>query len=394
MGLSATRVKALRRPGRYSDGSGLHLYITKSGGKSWVQRITVDGRRRDLGLGGYPAVTLAQARQRAQENKHAIADGRDPLADNQAKKRKTHCPTFEEASYIVYDLHLPNLKNGKHRTNWIQVLQKHAFPKIGKKPVDVISRADVLAVLTPIWTRTPETARRVRQRIRMILRWATAHGLVQTNWAGEVIDGALPRQPRGKNHFRSLPYQDVPEALAIVEASTASLSARLCFRFLVLTAVRSVEARGATWGEVDMKARTWTIPADRMKAGVEHRNPLSDAAIQVLELAWMMRDGSGLVFPSTFKDGGMVMSDMTFMQLLRRTDLAARTTVHGFRASFRSWALEETDSPWAVAEAALAHVLGNSVEAAYIRSDLFERRRTLMQDWADYVTGKGQAVSG
>ena len=381
MKLSATRVRALRQPGRYSDGDGLHLFIHKSGRKSWVQRITVEGRRRDIGLGGYPAVSLAQARKRASDNRETIGNGRDPVAE----KRRAAMPTFGQCAYTVHEVNKPRWRNGSHTSAWIQTLERHAFPKIGNKPIDTISRTDVLAVLTPIWSTKPETARRVRQRMRTIFRWAMANELIEANPAGEAIDGALPSMPKVKAHLRALPYQEVGQALRIVDASQTSPASKHCFRFLVFTAGRSGEARGATWDEIDLRAATWTIPGSRMKAGVEHRVPLSDQSLEVLMLAHQLEDGSGLCFPSPMRSGRM-LSDMTLTKILRVNGLAERATVHGFRTSFRTWTMEQTDAPWAVGEAALAHQLGGSVEQAYARSDLFDRRRALMQQWADYIT--------
>ena len=381
MKLSATRVRALRDPGRYSDGDGLHLFISKARGKSWVQRITVDGRRRDIGLGGYPTISLAQARMRAADNREAIANGRDPVAD----RRKPAIPTFSEAAFAVHEVNKPRWRNGSHTSAWIQTLERHAFPKIGRKGIDKIARTDVLDVLTPIWSTRPETARRVRQRMRTIFRWAMANELIETNPAGEAIDGALPSMPKVKAHLRALPYQEVGSALKTVDASQTSLAAKRCLRFLVFTAARSGEARGANWDEMDFDGATWTIPASRMKAGEEHRVPLSAQALDVLTLAQQLEDGSGLCFPSPLRPGRM-LSDMTLTKILRSTGLADRATVHGFRTSFKTWTMEQTDTPWAVGEAALAHQLGGSVEQAYARSDLFDRRRVLMQQWADYLT--------
>ena len=381
MKLSATRVKALRDPGRYSDGDGVHLFIGKNGRKSWVQRITVDSRRRDIGLGGYPTVSLAQARKRASDNREAIGSGRDPVAD----KRRSAMPTFSEAAYTVHEANKPRWRNGSHTSAWIQTLERHAFPKIGSKGIDKIARTDVLDVLTPIWSTRPETSRRVRQRMRTIFRWAMANELIETNPAGEAIDGALPSMPKVKAHLRALPYQEVGSALKTVDASQTSLAAKRCLRFLVLTAARSGEARGATWDEIDLDSATWAIPTSRMKAGVEHRVPLSDQALDVLTLAQQLEDGSGLCFPSPLRPGRM-LSDMTMTNILRKSGLADRATVHGFRTSFKTWTMEQADTPWAVGEAALAHQLGGSVEQAYARSDLFDRRRVLMQKWADYLT--------
>ena len=212
-----------------------------------------------------------------------------------------------------------------------------------------------------------------------------ANELIETNPAGEAIDGALPSMPKVKAHLRALPYQDVGSALRTVDASQTSPASKHCLRFLVFTAARSGEARGATWDEIDIQGATWTIPGSRMKTGTEHRVPLSDQAIEVLTLARQLEDGSGLCFPSPLRPGRM-LSDMTITNILRKTGLADRATVHGFRTSFKTWTMEQTDTPWAVGEAALAHQLGGSVEQAYARSDLFDRRRTLMQQWADYLT--------
>ena len=278
MRLSATKVKTLCNPGRYSDGDGLHLFIGKTGKRSWVQRITIDGRRRDVGLGGFPAVPLAQARKRSADIRTAVADGKDPLAD----KRKPETPTLKEAANAVHSANRARWRNEKHAVSWMQTLERHAFPKIGKKRIDKIGRAEVLSVLTPIWTTRPETARRVRQRLRTIFRWAMAHEFIETNPAGEVIDGALPSMPKVKAHFRAMPYQEVRSALETVEASQASKAAKLCLRFLVLTSVRSGEARGATWSEIDLQGRVWRIPLRRMKAGSEHRVPLSRQAVELL----------------------------------------------------------------------------------------------------------------
>ena len=382
MALSATRAKAIKDPGRYSDGGGLHLYISKAGRKSWVQRITIDGRRRDIGLGAFPTVSLAQAREKAADNRAAVAEGRNPLAE----KRSPAMPTFREAARSVHEANIPRWRNGRHSAGWIQTLERHAMPALGNTPLDRIGRSDALDVLIPIWTTRPETARRVRQRMRTVFRWAMAHGYMETNPAGEAIDGALPRMPRVKAHFRALPYQEVGAALETVASSQASMSAKLCLRFLALTAARSGEARGATWDEIDLQGQEWRIPSQRMKAGMEHRVPLSRQALDLLREASALRDESGLVFPSPRKPGS-AMSDMTLTKVLRAVGLAERATVHGFRSSFKNWTLEQTDTPWAVSEAALAHLLGNATEQAYARSDLFERRRALMQLWADYVTG-------
>ena len=324
---------------------------------------------------------LAAARQKALDNRTAIAAGRDPLAE----KRRHVIPTFSVAARRTHAMLKPRWRNAKHADSWMQTLERHAFPIVGDLSVDRIERADVLAVLTPIWGTRPETARRVRQRIRAILRWAWAHGFVKENVAGEAIDGALPAMPAVKTHLRALPYWDVAAALDTVEASRASLSAKACLRFVVLTACRSGEARLAKWDEVHYEAREWRIPGSRMKAGVDHRVPLSDAALAVLDVARSLRNESDLIFPSPARSR-RPLSDMTLTKVLRVTGLADRATVHGFRSSFRDWAAEQTDASHAVMELSLAHTVGTAVEQAYARSDLLARRRKLMQQWADFLS--------
>ena len=377
--LTVARAKSLAEPGLYRADPTLYLRIAPGGSKSWIQRLAIDGRRHDLGLGGFPLVTLAEARAQAYENRRLARSGGDPLA----AKRRAKTPTFRQAASSTCDALRPRWPNRKHATDWIATLERHAHPVLGNLTVDRIRREDVLRVLTPIWTTRPETARRVRQRIRAVLRWCWAHGYVSENVAGEGIDGALPKMPAVKQHFRALPYSEVARALETVEASQASQAAKLCLRFLILTAARSGEARGATWPEIDKEAREWRIPADRMKGGATHRVPLSEAALATLERARSLDDGSGLVFPSPLRSG-RPLSNMTLTKILRNQGLAARATVHGFRSTFRDWCAE-TGKPREIAEAALAHTVGG-VEGAYFRSDLLVRRRVLMDQWAAFLT--------
>ncbi|MCY4550605.1 MAG: tyrosine-type recombinase/integrase [Defluviicoccus sp.] len=380
--LTAAKIRAISKPGMHGDGATLYLNVAPGGAKSWVQRLTIDGKRCDLGLGGWPLVSLADAREKAFENRKLARTGGDPLAE----KRKEKMPNFRVAAQKTFEANRPRWRNAKVEKTWMQQLERHALPTLGDLPVDRIGREDVLRVLTPIWTSRPEAARKLRQRIRATLAWAQAHGYVEHNVAGDAISGALPAMPAVKEHYRALPYGEVAEALATVETSGASLPAKLCLRFLVLTAARSGEARGATWDEIDLDAGEWRIPASRMKAKVEHRVPLSDPAVAVLEQARPLREASGLVFPSPTKRG-KPLSDMTLTKVLRTTGLAERTTVHGFRSSFRDWAAETTNAPHAVMELCLAHTVGSAVEQAYARSDLLAKRRALMARWAEFVMG-------
>ena len=389
MKLTNAKVKALGKAGMHGDGRGLYLRVAAKGTKSWILRATVDGRRSDIGLGGFPAVSLAAARKAAEDCRATIAAGGNPLADRERARRQSSMPTFAEAAETVHALNMAAWKNGKHVDQWISTLRSYAFPIIGKMRLDRIERRDVLSILTggkaPLWTTKPETGRRVRQRIRTVLKWAQAQGYVEHNAAGEAIDGALPRMKRFQSHFRALPYAEIPEALETVEASQASMASKLCLRLLILTAARSGEARGARWSEIDLDARLWTVPASRMKSGVVHRVPLSEAALEVLTEAARLRDDSDLLFPSPMKRGAP-LSDMTLTKLLRDCGLADRATAHGFRSCFRDWASENTSAPHAVMERALAHVVADAVEAAYSRSDLLEKRRALLEQWGAFVT--------
>ncbi len=383
--LSVARIKSLSNPGLHGDGGTLYLRVGPGGSKSWIQRLTIDRKRRDIGLGGFPLVSLAEARDMAFENRKLARVGGDPLA----AKRQAKVPTFREAAKRTFEANRPRWRSEKVARKWWQTLEGHALPILGDTRLDRIGREDVLRVLTPLWTSRPEQARKLRQSIRTTLSWAQAHGYIEHNIAGEAIDGALPAQPAVKEHMRALPHQEVRGALETVDASATSLSAKLAFRFTVLTATRSGEVRGAKWDEIDLDAGEWRIPGSRMKVGAEHRVPLSDSALAVLEQARPLRDKSGLVFPSPSR-AGRPLSDMTLTKVLRTTGLAKRATVHGFRSSFRDWCAE-TGKTREIAEAALAHTVGG-VEGAYFRSDLFERRRRLMADWAAYLSGDSATV--
>lgn len=383
--VTAARAKSIRKPGLYRADTTLYLRVARGGSKQWVQRIMIHGHRHDLGLGPFPLVSLSKAREKAIQNRVAVHEGRNPLAEKRAAQRRAGIPTFRQAAKETYAVLRPRWRSAKVAANWMQQLERHAFKTLGDLPVDRISRKQILAVLTPIWTSKPETARRVRRHIKATLQWCIAHGHADSNAAGEGIDGALPKMPAVKAHFRALPYSQVASALQRVQASGASDAGKLALRFLVLTAARPGEVRGALWTEIDVERRLWHIPGHRMKNGQEHRVPLSDAAIAVLEQARALDNGSGLVFPSPVKQGNRI-SNVTLTKILRTTGLAKQATVHGFRSTFRDWCAD-TGKPRELAEAALSHSVGG-VEGAYFRSDLFERRRRLMQRWADFATDR------
>ena len=380
--LNVARIKALREPGKYGDGGGLYLRVTPSGSRQWIQRIVINRRRRDCGLGGWPLTSLAEARDKAFANRKLARDGGDPLAE----KHKATTPTFREAAAKTFEASKGRWRNAKTTRNWIQQLELHAFPVIGDKPVNAIGREDVLRILTRIWTATPETARKTRSRIRSVLAWAMANGFTETNPAGEMIDAALPSQPSIKAHYKSVAYPAVGAALRAVRGSGAGETVTAAIEFMVLNAVRGGEVRGAKWSEVDLDTATWTISASRMKTRQEHRVPLSDAALAVLERVQTLRGESGLVFPS---QRDKELSNGTLGKCLRTAGVDC--VPHGFRSSFRTWASERTSVPHAVAETALAHHVGSAVERSYARSDLFEKRRRLMDQWAAFLTDSAPA---
>ena len=377
--LSAAFVRTAA-PGRYCDGQGLYLFVQPSGTRSWVQRLAIRGRRHELGLGSAALVPLAEARARALANRKIAREGGDPLAE---KHRAETTPTFAAAAARVLEQKQAGWSTSRHASTWLRSLETYAFPRIGGRLVSEVKSADVLEVLTPIWHEKAQTARRVRQRIRTVLEWAVAMELRPDNPCDRIAPVLGPQQAVVQ-HMRALPHQQVATAVAMVRASGGAPAVKLAFEFLVLTAARWGEVRGATWDEIDTKAYVWTIPANRMKAKRDHRVPLCRRATEVLDAAQTLGDGSGpLVFPN---GDGTPLPEKKLRRLLQDRSIAA--VPHGFRSTFRDWAAERTNHPREVVEAALAHMVHNKVEAAYARSDLFERRRRLMDEWAAYVDGE------
>ena len=378
--LSAAFVKTVRTPGRYGDGRGGHglsllVKPTTTGrlSKSWSQRLRIDGKPVNMGLGSFPVVSLAEARAATLSNRRAAGRGLDP------RNLAAGVPTFSEAADKVIALNAPNWRNSKSEAQWRASLRDYAG-SLSDRKVDAITSGDVLGVLMPIWNDKRETARRVRQRISAIMKWAIASGFRPDNPAGDAIAAVLPKNGGPRRHHAALPHGDVGAALARIRESGAWPTTKLALEFATLTAARSGEVRGARWEEMDLAAATWIVPGDRMKTGREHRVPLSRRALEVLEEARHYRDKDRLVFPSMT---GRALSDNTLSKLLRENGI--ESVVHGMRSSFRDWA-GDTGQPRELAEAALAHTVGNAVEAAYARSDLFERRRSMMEDWAEYVS--------
>ena len=375
--LNSRFVDTVKRSGRYGDGRGgnglfLNVKPTANGrlSKSWVQRIRVANQITHIGLGGYPIVTLAEARRKAVENRRSIAEGRDP--------RGVGIPTFRDGLEKVLELQRPNWRSPKSEKQWRSSLEAYASGLMHKR-VSKIQSGDVMDVLRPIWNTKRETARRVRQRIAAVMKWAIAKGYRPDNPAGEQVLQALPKNGVKRKHQPALPHGRVGWALETIRATEAWPSTKLAFEFLVLPATRSGEVRLASWEEIDLEKAVWTIPGERMKANREHRVPLSVRALKVLREAGEFSSGHKLVFPSP---RGKPLSNATLSKLCR--DNAIGAVPHGFRSSFRDWC-GETGQPRDVAEQALAHIVRNKAEAAYARSDLMERRRILMEAWAQYI---------
>lgn len=391
-GLNARRVQTIKKPGRYTDGGGLMLVVDEKGAKRWILRVTMKGRRRDIGLGGLADVSLADAREAAGEIRKKIRAGIDPVAERRRERQRVH--TFEEAARAVHKEHRAAWKNEKHANQWITTLETYAFPRLGRLSVDEIDGPLIREVVAKIWLTKPETARRVLQRIGTVLDVALARQWRQSDVpAMRTIARSLPKQPKVQEHLAALPWQEVPAFVGGMKDTLKSGErVLLLMEFTILTAARSGESRGAKWFEIDFEERAWNLAAERMKAGRPHRVPLCDRAIEILERMRELRtstDDNELVFEGK---RGRPFSDMTLTQPFRRAGLAI--TMHGFRSSFRDWAAEATGFPRELAEKALAHTLSSKAEAAYQRGDLFEKRRKLMDAWAAFIAGdRGKVVS-
>lgn len=380
--LSAAKVSALlNKPGRYSDGGGLLLFVRSPGQASWVARVQHNGKRRDYGLGSAKLYSLTEARDRAWEVRKAIADGRDPRLLWQIPAPLLL--TFKEAAedFLLKKEGDTGDKRRKQRT---AMLTAYAFPALGKLQVQSIDADRIATCLRPIWTSKPETARQVRSLIVRTLRYARPDGALFVGTLGPAIADRLPSQPR-KGNFDALPYQELPTFMNRLEPKTGM--GALALRLLILCASRSGEVRGATWSEIDFDRALWTIPAERMKMKRPHRIPLSPQALAVIsQAAETRRAGTNLILPN---GKGAALSDMALTKTLRDMDMDC--TAHGFRSSFRDWAAEQTSVAGEIAEAALAHAVPNAVEAAYKRTDFFDRRRELMDAWGRFATGKDSA---
>ncbi len=391
--LSHKKVETVKQPGMYADGGGLYLQVTKGADstprKSWLFRYAVSGRERQMGLGPLNDVSLAEARERALAARELRRTGNDPIAERRSLRAENaflaaKTISFDECARAYIAAHQAGWRNPKHASQWTNTINTYCSPIFGRLPVRVIDVALVIRALEPIWTDKPETASRVRGRIKRILDWAKVRGYRDgdnpARWRGH-LDHLLPA--RGKvrriKHHAALPYSQLPAFMAALRTREA-IAAR-ALEFAILTAARTGEVIGARWDEIDFDRRIWTVTAERMKAGREHRVPLSDAALEILK-TMKIAQASEYVFPG---DHRATLSNMAFLMLLRRME-RENITAHGFRSTFRDWVEEQTDTPRAVAEMALAHTIGSAVEAAYRRGDLFEKRRVLMSRWANFCS--------
>ena len=387
--LSSLEVRRLTEPGRWSVGGvdGLVLQVTSAEARSWVLRMRAGGRQQELGLGSFPGVTLAEARDRARALRAQVRAGEDPVADRLAARsaaaaERAAQQTFSALAAQYIAQHTGGWKNAKHAAQWTATLKTYAEPVLGALLVRDITTAHVIKVLDPIWLTKTETATRVRSRLELVLDFGTARGLREgpnpARWRGN-LDAALPKPAKVAKvqHHPAVPVADVAAVMARLRQQQG-MGAR-ALEFAVLTVARSGEVRGATWAEFDLEKALWTVPAERMKAGREHRVPLTAPALALLAaLPKGKADEPVFAAPS----GGM-LSDMTLTAVMRRMALDA--VPHGFRSTFRDWAAERTNYPAEVAEMALAHAVGDKVEAAYRRGDLFEKRRQMMADWAEFL---------
>ena len=377
--LTTRKIQSVRTPGRLSDGKGLYLRVKDTGRKSWVFMWNKNQRRREMGLGGFPDISLAKARDRAQAVREMIADDIDPIAE----KQKTVIVTFEEAAQHLVKTLQSDWKNEKTRQQWVRTINHYCKP-ILKIPVDKIETELIMKVLKPVWSEKEETARRLRARIERILDYASAHnwraGENPARWKGHLKDLLPKRDKTKKRNFALMPYEEIPAFLKVLRKEKGA--SPLALEFTVLTAARTNETLGASWSEFDLDKGLWTIPAERMKGGVEHIVPLSSQAVKILEKARGYNSGE-YVFPGAKR--GRPLSNMSMNMLMRRMGIE-NTTVHGFRSSFRDWCGDRTDYSREVAEAALAHKIGNKVEQAYRRRSALEKRTQLMTQWSNYCT--------
>lgn len=379
--LTALAVKKASRPGIYQDGGGLRFVVTPAGTRQWVLRITINGKRRDVGLGGYPAVSLETARELAAGHRSTAKTGGDPIEQRRIVKAKAR--TYRQAFDDYYATKKKELTNGSHVREWQSCMERYVFPKIGERPVGEVRAGEVVDILRPIWDTKAETARRVLQRVTAVF---DAEIVLENRERANPCTGVarvLGSTPREKGNFRSLPYHQIATFVKELRQRGGDPATRLCLEWLILTASRSGEARGAAWAEINEKKALWTLPPERMKGRREHVVPLSARCLEIVKEARALGREGALLFPSQMS--GEMLSDMTLTKLLRDMDYAKVATVHGFRSTFKTWSGEVDKARDEVSEAALAHLDGNAVRAAYLRAQYLDERAELMSRWEKFV---------
>jgi integrase len=382
--LTDLKVRKLSEKGRYGDGLGLYLVVTQAGTKQWLLRIMVNGKRKDIGLGGYPTTSLADARKTTLKMRGQAKQGLDPVFLRRDAKRVV--PTFEEAARKVHSENKGAWKETKAVAQWISALERYAFPVIGRMRVNDIRPSDIISVLLPIWVEKHSTANRVRQRMSRVFDWAKTQEYLDRDNPVSGIKQGLPRVQSGVKHFRAMSYEILPDFISHLLTSTQSINVKLGMEFLILTCCRSGELRFAEWSEIDLEARRWTIPAERMKTRKEHAIPLTERALAILGDAKSLLGDGNYIFPSS-QNWTKPMSDATLSKALKK-GLGYDYTIHGFRSTFRDWASETRTYPNDVVEMVLAHANRNKTEASYKRGDLFAKRKVIMADWASYCDGE------
>ncbi|MEO8652317.1 MAG: integrase arm-type DNA-binding domain-containing protein [Hyphomicrobiaceae bacterium] len=380
--LNAAGVKSTRETGRHGDGNGLYLVVTRSGGKHWVSRVMIQGRRRDVGLGSFRLVSLAEARDANQQLRRDARAGGDPLGDRY--KSKAPILTFQEACETVFEHWRTSFRSSKHSAQWIGSLRTYAYPTLATMDVATIEPRHIYAVLWNLWSTKPETARRIKQRLVKVFDWCKAQGHIQGDNAASTVDAALGPRRQSTKHLGAIPHAEMPTFAKTLVESSVTEATRAGLLLTALSALRTSEVRLARWDEIDWDNCLWTIPAERQlkkKKPEPHAVPLSPAAMIILERLKLLAGDSPWLLPG--RDGRKPICDTTMLVALK--SLLPKVTVHGFRATFRTWVEDEVEGMGEAAEEALAHSKGNKVQAAYRRGKLLTKRRLLMNKWAEFV---------
>jgi len=379
--LTSLAIKKLKTPGRYSDGNNLYLKIEDTGSRRWILRLTINGKRRDMGLGSFSFINLADARELASQYNKLAKSGIDPIQER--LKEKGQQITLKECTYKVHALNKPIWKTDLLARQWINSFEHHVFPIIGHLTISQIQSVDIMNVLTPIWNTKHDTAKKLKQRLRVVFKWCRAQGYFTGDNPVELAEMALPRLKLNKKHHKYLPYDQLPDFIKKLKDTPIILSNKLAIEFAILTAGRTSEILKAQWDEIDFSNKLWTIPKDRMKANKEHIVPLSDRSIAILKESQKHYPNAKYIFPSELNLEKPLSSNTMLFAIQKRMN--TNVTTHGMRTSFKVWASEVTNFQNEVSEMALSHSIPNKVEAAYRRGNLLEKRRLLMQCWADYL---------